>query len=82
MPPLETTQLAVGDFDLQLIEQISDLFRGHIAFLGDLEGYGARDFAVLGRIFQFGNDLFFFQSVLPPQKRLGLPARGESLLKI
>ena len=59
---LKTTQLAVADLDLHLVEQVPDFLGGYVALLGDFKGHGAGDFAVLGRIFQLGNDFFLFHS--------------------
>ena len=57
---LKTTQLAARDLDLQLVQQISDLLSGHAAVFGDFESHGARNFSILGRFLQFGDDFFLF----------------------
>jgi hypothetical protein len=59
---LKTAELAVADLDLHLVEQVPDFLGRHVALLGDFKGHGAGNFAVLGRIFQLGNDFFLIHA--------------------
>jgi hypothetical protein len=62
----KTAQLACGNFDLELVEQIAHLFHGNVVFLGDLLGHRARYPAVFGSFLKPECDLVLFQIALPP----------------
>ena len=57
---LKTAQLALADFDLHLIEDISDLFLRDSEIFCNLKAYGAGNFSVFGLFF---NSLFYFLAI-------------------
>jgi hypothetical protein len=61
----ETTQLALDDFNFELIAKVSNLTDRNTVFLADLEGHGTGNLSILCGSLNFGDQFFFFHLLSP-----------------